>query len=240
MMGMGMGMGGMGGMGSPMGMQQGGGYGGGAGGRGGMGAGYGGVQGRGGGGGGANGSMYGRSGMQDYAQQGYGGQQQGYAPAGYAARSAAPVGGGYSGVRYPAGYGGAAAGGAMNRGGAGSYQSADMYSQQVQPMGYYGYGFRFVRKCLFQFLSVSLCSSVVMIPPPTLFSNYHLRSLFQILYICFSLPSFSYSLLLFSTSLQVLLLDSLWEEDMEGKLAVAPVPQSREAQVKNEPTLPSY
>lgn len=136
-----MGMG-MGGMGMSTGMQQGGGYGGNSGGKGGMGGGYGSPQGRGGGGGGgANGSMYGRGGMQDYSQQGYNGQQSGYSQAGYPTRGAAPVGGGYGGVRYPTGYGGASAGGSMNRGGAGSYPSADMYGQQVQPMGYYGYGF---------------------------------------------------------------------------------------------------
>lgn len=80
-------------------------------------------------------------------QQQYGAQQV-YNPQGYGGpRGASPVVSGvYGGVRYPAGYGGATAAVGMNRGvpGAGGYPSSQMYAHQAQPIGYFGYGFRFV------------------------------------------------------------------------------------------------
>lgn len=116
------------------------------GGRGGMGGGYAGAGGRG---------YQGRVNMPDYggqSQQQYGGQQvfnpQAYGgPRGVASP---PVGGGYGATRYPAGYGGTAAVVGMSRGvpGAGGYPTSQIYTQQAQPIGYYGYGFRYVTNAL--------------------------------------------------------------------------------------------
>jgi hypothetical protein len=110
-------------------------------GRGGMGGGYTGAAARG---------YQGRVSMPDYGgqnQQQYGGQQV-YNPQAYGGpRGAAPpVSGGYGGVRYPAGYGGAAAAVGMGRGvpATGGYPVSQMYAHQAQPIGYYGYGFRYV------------------------------------------------------------------------------------------------
>lgn len=114
--------------------------GGGRGGRGGVGGGYGSPGGRG---------YQVRASMSDYGGQGqqqYGGQQV-YNPQAYGGPRGpvSPLGGGYGGVRYPVGYGGAAAVSGMGRSapGAGGYSTTQMYSQQTQPIGYYGYGYRF-------------------------------------------------------------------------------------------------
>jgi hypothetical protein len=94
-------------------------------------------------------SYQGRVSMPDYSgqnQQQYGGQQV-YNPQAYGGlRGAAPpVSGGFGGVRYPAGYGGAATAVGMGRGvpATGGYPASQMYAQQAQPIGYYGYGFRY-------------------------------------------------------------------------------------------------
>ena len=85
----------------------------------------------------------GRVGYPEYGTQG----PQGYGvPQGYASRvQTPPPVNGYGGVRYPAGYGGAAVAN-MNRGApvGPSFPSNQMYAQQPQPMGYYGYNFRCV------------------------------------------------------------------------------------------------
>jgi hypothetical protein len=103
-------------------------------------------------GGGMNGGPYdangrggygGRAGLPDYGNQG----PQGYGvPQGYGGRGQVPSPvNGYGGVRYPAGYGGAAVSNMnhMNRGApvGPPYPSTQIYAQQPQPMGYYSYNF---------------------------------------------------------------------------------------------------
>ena len=145
-------------MGGPMGMQSDG-YS--NSGRGGMGSGGGAYGGQ-----GPRGGYSGR-GMQDNSdqmQQSYGGQQiqqqnynmqQGY---GGFRGGVSNVNGGNAGVRYPAGYGGTSAASGMNMGmnrgisgqgqGQGVYPNPQMYAQQSQPVGFYGYGFRYALPCL--------------------------------------------------------------------------------------------
>ena len=84
----------------------------------------------------------GRAGYPDYGNNG----PQGYGvPQGYVGGrgpTTAPVNG-YGGVRYPVGYGGAGVANMIRGASVGpSYPSTQMYAQQPQQMGYYGYNFR--------------------------------------------------------------------------------------------------